>query len=188
MNTTGAAVTRTIDIDGVSADINVGSGTVALPLQSVAVTGLSVDVVGFVHLGGNFGFRKSGSDIEVSANSVEAKLSAGASLEVGITGGTLALLIKGDGTKGLDASGSLFFNISGFASATATSVHVKMNTTGAAVTRTIDIEADAARVGKGSGTVALPLQCVAANGLSVRVVGFVHMCAKCGFTMSGGDM
>src|SRR5678815_2723038 len=57
-----------------------------------------------------------------------AKLVAGP-IEVGVSGGSLALVLNQDGTKALDATGSLLFNVTGFASVSATTVRVKYNTT-----------------------------------------------------------
>ena len=71
--------------------------------QSVAVTGLSVSISSFVTITGNFGFEENSGGIEAAANGVTALLSAGPA-SVGVTGGTLALLLNNDGTKVLEAS------------------------------------------------------------------------------------
>src|SRR5262249_62014879 len=120
-----------------------------LTMTSVSATGLRVDLLGFVTFTANFGFRKSGlagpDAIAMSANSVSAKLVAGP-LEVGVTGGSLALVLNQDGTKALDASGSPLFNGSGLASVSATSVHVKYKTTTTAyAARPATINIDGAR-------------------------------------------
>ena len=86
------------DDRGISATIHAAPGT-----QSVAVTGLSVSISSFVTITGNFGFEENSGGIEAAANSVTALLSAGPA-SVGVTGGTLALLLNNDGTKVLEAS------------------------------------------------------------------------------------
>src|SRR5207248_2976762 len=98
----------------------------------VSVTGLQVDITGFVHLEGNFGFQKLNGNIQVAANSVIATLGVGTganAISVGLSNGTLALALNADGTKALEASGALSFNAAGFASASAQDVRVKWNTT-----------------------------------------------------------
>ena len=66
-----------VESDGIQATLTMGSGTVATPLKSVSITGLSADLASFVHITGNFGFRQSGTDIEASANQVAATMTAG---------------------------------------------------------------------------------------------------------------
>ena len=66
-------------------------------VQSVSITGLAVTIDSFVNLSGNFAFQKDASgNIEAAANNVVATLGAGP-VTVGVTGGTLALLLKADG-------------------------------------------------------------------------------------------
>ena len=112
------------DPGGVSGTIHAAPNT-----QSVAVTGLSVSISSFVTITGNFGFEENSGGIEAAANQVTALLSAGPA-SVGVTGGTLALLLNNDGTKVLEASGALQFSRGGLhASAGATKVLVDWNTT-----------------------------------------------------------
>ena len=80
----------------------------------------------FISLGGNFGFRITGANIEVAANEVFAQLEAG-DFKVGVNNGSLAMLLAADGTTALMASGSFFFIGGDFGSATADSVTVSMN-------------------------------------------------------------
>src|SRR6185503_15105615 len=149
-------------------------------------TGLSAQLLGFVTIGGNFGFRKSGAvgseKIEASANSVFAKLVAGP-VEVGVTGGSLALVLNQDGTKALEASGALLFNVTGFASVSATTVKVKLNDTTtdyAATPLTINIDGVSATLSS-----ALATQSVSATGLSAQLLGFVTIGGNFGFRKSG---
>ncbi|MGH8849101.1 MAG: hypothetical protein ACREXQ_17910, partial [Polaromonas sp.] len=170
-----------INIDGVNATL-----AAALNTTSVSVTGLSAEFASFVTITGNFGFRKSGpvgsEKIEASANSVTAKLVAGP-LEVGVSSGTLALVLNQDGTKALDASGSLLFSVAGFASVTATSVRVKFNTT------TTDYEATplAINIDGVNATLAAALNTtsVSVTGLSAEFASFVTIGGNFGFRKSG---
>ncbi|NBV86470.1 MAG: hypothetical protein EBS01_09465, partial [Verrucomicrobia bacterium] len=67
----------------------------------IAVSGtVSLDVGGFVTLNGSFGFKsQSGGEIIVVANAVSASLQLG-DFKVGVTAGTLALLIRSKFLKG----------------------------------------------------------------------------------------
>ena len=99
----------TVTIGGISATIHAAPNT-----ESVAVTGLSVSISSFgVTITGNFGFEENSGGIEAAANQVTALLSAGPA-SVGVTGGTLALLLNNDGTKVLEASGALPVQRGGF--------------------------------------------------------------------------
>ena len=71
-----------------------------------------MSISSFVTITGNFGFEENSGGIEAAANSVTALLSAGPA-SVGVTGGTLALLLNNDGTKVLEASGALQFSAAG---------------------------------------------------------------------------
>src|SRR5947207_2209829 len=98
-------------------------------VQSVSITALSVSIDSFVNLSGNFAFQKIGrAYFRERVNNVVATVGA-SKKTVGVTGGTLALLLKDDGKVALEASGALSFTAGRFASATATSVKVKWNST-----------------------------------------------------------
>src|SRR5204862_3209173 len=94
---------------------------------------VSLNLNNFVTLTGGFGFEQTGSgptaEIHIAAQSVIATMSAG-TFSVGLNGGSLALLLKSDGTKALDAFGSLSLNGGGFVIAAPTSVRVQFNNTG----------------------------------------------------------
>ena len=175
-----SAAPLTVAIGGISATIHAAPGT-----ESVAVTGLSVSISSFVTITGNFGFQENAGGIEAAANSVTALLSAGPA-SVGVTGGTLALLLNNDGTKVLEASGALQFSAAGFASASATSVLVDWNTTAtdySAAPLTVTI-------GGVSGTIhAAPnTQSVAVTGLSVSISSFVTITGNFGFQENAGGI
>src|SRR5438105_3878637 len=115
-------------VNGASLSLSIGGITgatidVAPNTQSVAITGLSVDISSFVHLSGDFAFQKNASGIQAVASGVTATLSAGPAT-LGVTNGSLALLFNNDGSKVLEATGALNFSVTGFASATATNVTV----------------------------------------------------------------
>jgi hypothetical protein len=110
----------------------------ATPFLGVSVTGLSADFGGFIRIEGNFAFEKTGagvaSQMRAVASQVTAKLTIGddpanPTFQIGVTGGSLALILKGDGSRALDASGTLLFNAADFASVTGT-VRIQMNNTG----------------------------------------------------------
>src|SRR5438105_2740268 len=118
--------------NGASVALSIGGITgatidVAPNTQSVAITGLSVDISSFVHLNGDFAFQKNASGIQAVASGVTATLSAGPAT-LGVTNGSLSLLFNNDGSKVLEATGALNFSVTGIASATATNVTVKWNT------------------------------------------------------------
>ena len=69
---------------------------------------MAVEIADFITLGGNFGFRITGADIEVAASEVYAQLEAG-EFVVGVVNGTLAMILAEDGSTALMASGSFFF-------------------------------------------------------------------------------
>src|SRR5205823_895557 len=143
--------------------------------QSVAITGLSVDISSFVHLSGDFDFQKNASGIQAVATGVTATLSAGPAT-LGVTNGSLSLLFNNDGSKVLEATGALNFSVTGFASATATNVTVKWNTSA------VDYSANGASLALSIGgitgatiNVASNTQSVAITGLSVDISSFVHL-------------
>ena len=175
-----AATPLTISIDGVSATLNVG-----LNVQSVSVVGLAVDIAGFISLGGNFGFRITGANIEVAANEVFAQLEAG-DFKVGVNNGSLAMLLAADGTTALMASGSFFFIGGDFGSATADSVTVSMNDSTvdyAATPLTISIDGVSATLNVG-----LNVQSVSVVGLAVDIAGFISLGGNFGFRITGADI
>src|SRR5205807_1116963 len=88
----------------------------------------------------------------------------------------LALLLNNDGTKALEATGALNFSVSGFASATATKVTVKWNTS--AVDYSANGASLALSIGGISGAtidVAPNTQSISITGLSVDISSFVHL-------------
>ena len=84
--TNPVVLTPDLDIDGVSAPLNVGAGVV-----SFKAINLQADFADFVHVGGDFGFRKTEvspgvSQIEATANNLEVRLELGAVFSASATG------------------------------------------------------------------------------------------------------
>ncbi|HAM71756.1 MAG TPA: hypothetical protein DCM86_08950, partial [Verrucomicrobiales bacterium] len=171
-NTTGAAVNASI-----------GGTTLAFTsapqFNFVAIKGtVSLTAANFITLTGSYGFERSGTgasaEIHIAAQGVGAALSVGG-FSVGLNGGTLALLLKGDGTVALDAAGGLTLSGAGFLNATATSVRFQYNTTGtdfSAAPKSITVgDVNGGSLGMGAGTSAAPLLRLAVTGLQVTVAG-----------------
>ena len=95
----------------------------------------------------------------VNASTFSAKMMIGTSyigVDSGLTG-TLAVLLKADGTLALNASGDLLFNVTGFGTATGTVAVEYNNTTGT-------------ELGITAGT-----ERVEITGLAVDLTGFVSL-------------
>ena len=177
-NNTGADVATTITgtAAGISAPINVLNG-----VTSVTVTGLNATIADFVTIAGDFGFKKDASgNLIIVGNNIDANLDIGGAIQVGVTGATLGLLIKPDQKFALQTSnGRLNVNLgSGFATATATTVAVRYNNTGALVNQTLSVTT-------GATTISAPVN-VATGTTSVVVTGFNAQIA--GFVTISGDM
>ncbi|MBI3447906.1 MAG: hypothetical protein HY049_03165, partial [Acidobacteria bacterium] len=163
----------TLNIDGVQATIDAAPNS-----QSVSVVGLSASFAGFVTISGDFGFRKVGADVEAAAEHVSAILSAGA-IQVGVTNGTLALAMNANGTKALEASGTLVLTLPGNITASARDVRVQLNTTTtnySAAPKTIDIDGVS-----GTLTSAPGVQAVRVLGAVLQIEGFVFVTGSFNF-------
>ena len=77
-----------------------------LEAESLSVLGLNAELVGFVTISGDFGFRKTGTTIEASASGVDAYL-GNENYRAGLTNGELALVLNNDGAYALEASGAV---------------------------------------------------------------------------------
>ena len=186
---TGSLVNETLSVTvgttTSSAPINVPNGVTA-----VAVTGLNAQVAEFVTITGDFGFKKTtGGDLIIASSNASATLDAGSVIKVGVSNATLGLIIKPTQKIALQATGAAQFNLgNGFASATATSVAVIYNNTGANVNTT-------AAVTIGSVSVSAPIvvnngvTAIAVTGLDAQVAGFVTLTGNFGFKKTtGGDL
>ena len=148
----------------------------------ISVSG-SLEFSDFVAISGTLGFERDGTQIKVSASGVSAKLSTGA-FEVGVSNGSLAMLLNDNDTKAIDASGALILSGAGFGSATATEVKVQFNNTGATVNETITINSVSAsidNVADGAGSISV-------TGVNLTVTDFVSLSGSIGFKKSGADI
>ena len=168
-NNTADAVDTRLTVGTVSAPLKVGANTAA-----VVAAGFQASLGGFVTLKGDFGFSKSGADIQVVAQGASALLTAGG-VEVGVTGAELAVLLPAKGGVQLQASGSPVLTLPGtFGSISATQVTVSYNNTADAVDTRLTV-----------GSVSAPLK-VAANVAQVSVSGFRATVAN--FVSLSGDL
>jgi Ca2+-binding RTX toxin-like protein len=115
----------TLEVAGVSATLQMGSGTVDTPLARVNVTGLQADLIGLVSVAGNFSFEAGitagGTPaVKVAASLVEIYLGDGTTDYVWITNGHGGMVVTKAGlacrveaavsllnVPGLDLSGTL---------------------------------------------------------------------------------
>ncbi|MBI3450386.1 MAG: LEPR-XLL domain-containing protein, partial [Acidobacteria bacterium] len=165
--------------------VSVGSVSVTIPnapantTARISGTSLSFDISGFVTLTGDFGFQKVGTEIRATAGNASATLSAGTAFEAGVSGGSLALLLRDDGTKALKATGSAFLTAGDFAQVTIQSATVKFNSTStdfAASPLLLDIDGVQATLDVAPNT-----QSVSLVGLSAEFGGFVNVSGNFGF-------
>ena len=133
---------------------------------------------------GNFGFEENSGGIEAAANQVTALLSAGPA-SVGVTGGTLALLLNNDGTKVLEGVRARCSSARRASPARARrSVLVDWNTTTtdySAAPLTVSIGGISATIHAAPGT-----ESVAVTGLSVSISSFVTITGNFGFEENSG--
>ena len=183
-NTTGAAVSQTLTGSGVSQTLNLQTGSVASPYSTVTVTGFTASITNFVTLSGNFGFQKSGSDLLALATGAAASMSVSSVVHSGLSNGTIGLLLKSDGTLAIDGSGAADINLGpSFASATASSVTVKYNNTGAAVARTLSIGSLSASLNALNN-----VSEVSAVGFNATINNFVKITGDLGFKKTGDGL
>jgi hypothetical protein len=171
-----------------TAAVRVGAIEVSAPIQvaagqsAVILTGLKATVGGFVSISGNFGVQKVSAskpgqeELIVVANSAEARVEAGVALRAGVRDARLAMVIRGDQKLAVQATGAADLNLGdGFATASATSIGVAFNNTGA------DVANRTLTVSVGATTVSAPLSVrngqasVVINGLQAQVAGFVTL-------------
>jgi hypothetical protein len=182
-NNTGSSIDRiltvTVAAAPVTAPLKVNQGVSALLLN-----GFQATVGGFVSISGNFALQKTTGatpaedEFVVVSQAASASLRAGDSIRVGVQGATMALLLRGDQTMGLQARGSVELSLgAGFASASAEDIAVVYNNTGADLDRDLTVS-------MGSAVVTAPLR-VANNTASVAVNGL--MASMGGFATLRGD-
>lgn len=140
-----------------------------------------LSVGGFASFSGSLSFEESGGETLVAASGVNVQLGS-TTTGVQITGASFGLLLPGDGTYALKATGDGAltgipnFTLSG-------TMLAERNTTGADVDRTITF-------GEGSVTidVASNARRFADTGLGLNVAGFVSVSGDVGFDLSDDDL
>jgi hypothetical protein len=124
-NTSDDDYFRTVTIGDISIDMDVYAGGVAVSAEDV-----NINIADFLIIQGDFGFRKTGDNIEAVANDVTALAQAG-EFRVGVVDASLGMYLNEDGTKAFEVSGSpileLGLNIEVFSFE---SITVRMNDTG----------------------------------------------------------
>ncbi|HEY9248054.1 MAG TPA: hypothetical protein VIO38_02935, partial [Rariglobus sp.] len=144
----------------------------------LAISGtVSLDVGGFITLNGTFGFKSisGGTEIIIVASNVSAALTLG-DFSVGLNTGSLALLVKSNGTIALEAGGALLLQGGGFANASVQSIKVQYNTTGinySVSNRTLDVNGVTGTLSMVAGSLASPFLGLTAFGLLVDIGGGV---------------
>ncbi|MFN0077230.1 MAG: DUF4347 domain-containing protein, partial [Prosthecobacter sp.] len=188
-NSTGAAINQTLTVSGVSQALSLPTGSIASPYNTVTVTGFTASIADFVTLSGNFGFQRSGTDLLAAATNATARLEAGSTVKAGLTGATVGLIIKADQKFALQTTGgavSLDLG-SGFASASATSINVAYNITGADVNTALSITAGGSTV-SANVVVANGANAVSVTGLDATVSNFVRITGDFGMLKNSGDL
>ncbi|MCX6936840.1 MAG: hypothetical protein NTU80_02925, partial [Verrucomicrobia bacterium] len=178
----GLALTGNIDVrrstfaTSQNVTLNSVSTAVAANARTFEGTGLTLAIASQVSLSGNLAFDLSTSDVVVLGTSLTASLTLG-TFSAGFSSGTLALLVRGNGTFAVSATAStLSLSGAGFASATATAVTFAYNNTGidlVAAPRVLTIGSAGASLDSALGTTASPYIALAATGVSVQLAGLV---------------
>ncbi|MCI0479642.1 hypothetical protein L0Y59_03800, partial [Candidatus Uhrbacteria bacterium] len=184
-NDTGTEYTGvTLDIGGV--EYTFEDMPASTDLMSVSVVGLDAQFAGFVTLGGDFGFRKDGEEVQATASGVYANVSAG-SFSAGVSGGELGFVLNADDTMALEASGAFSVTGGGFANVSADNVFVQYNDSGVSYTgTTLDID------GVDYTFLDLPastdLMGVSVENLAADLAGFVRIGGSFAFLKDGDEV
>jgi hypothetical protein len=146
-----------------------------------SVTGIRATLGGFGRLGGDFGFKKSGSDLTVVASNAYALVTAGA-VEVGVTDASLALLLPASGGLVFQASGSPKLTLPGvFTGIQVEKVSVLYNnTTAAREGLTLEVGDVRAALSVPADTIA-----VAVTGFEAVITDFVRIRGNLAFQKQG---
>ncbi len=157
------------------ASVSVGGTTIQVPANDLQVAGaLTLALSNFVSITGSFAFEKAGTEIDVVASGVVALLSIG-SFQVGVTAGSLALDLGGDGTIALDASGTPVLTGGGFQNLLSIQqIDVEYSTSPTdyvTTNRTITIGDVTGTLRSGPGSAAIPALGVRLLGLTTNLAG-----------------
>jgi hypothetical protein len=99
-NTSDDDYFRTINIGDITIEMDVYANGVAVSAEDV-----NINIADFLIIQGDFGFRKSGENIEAVARDVTAVAQAG-EFRVGVVDANLGMYLNEDGTKAFEVSGS----------------------------------------------------------------------------------
>ncbi|TAN47733.1 MAG: LEPR-XLL domain-containing protein, partial [Methylococcaceae bacterium] len=173
VNTTGAAVNETIG----GVDIQFADGSTVSQFQG---DDLTVAATGFINLNGAFTFEKTSQggvdEIQVSAGDVSARLGTD-STYVGLSQGSLGLLLPGDGGYAMVAAG-LVSLVGGGNLSLSGRAQVRVNNTGKTINRTIGgvlVEFDDTS----------DVQTMQAENAALAVDGFVQLEGNFSFSKTG---
>ncbi|MCG8549230.1 MAG: hypothetical protein MI799_02375, partial [Desulfobacterales bacterium] len=130
-NSTGIALTgETIDIGGgVDYTFHLMPGS-ADTFVSTSVTNLSANFDDIIALTGDFEFIADNGNVVAAAADVSAQIFIGAGFKAGLTNGSLGMILNSDGTRAIEASGSVLFQGAAFADFSAESARLVLNNTG----------------------------------------------------------
>ncbi|MEI7786662.1 MAG: hypothetical protein WCK08_19915, partial [Betaproteobacteria bacterium] len=135
LGTTGGATNNTLlDLSAAPRSLVVGSTTYtfdsATTTERAALSGTAaLDVAGLVSVSGTLGFASSVSGLLAAGTGISARMNAGG-VSLGLDSASFGLAIYSDNTYQLEGSGSFYVNGGGFASVSATSALLRLNTTG----------------------------------------------------------
>jgi hypothetical protein len=175
-NSTGSAVDQEL-AGGFAKTLQLPSGTESNPFVSAIVTGLKWNLGDFASLAGDFAFQyRSNGDLAIAAAKVAVGFAVGDRISGGVSGATVAMLIKKDGTYGIQTTGgaaSLDLG-SGFATVKVQGMGFSLNNTGSDLDEQLDMSAY--RVGvKAPLTVRNQETSIAVTGLDATIGGFVTL-------------
>jgi hypothetical protein len=168
-----------LNINGVSSTLDIGDGVTAV--ASVAMQDVVVVIGGFATFGGNFGLRLNGTSIEATASAAFARLTAG-DVIIGVTNGTLALLIAADNTLAVTAVGDVQFVGGKFGAVTGTTA-VNFNNSAvdhSAAPLLLDISGVQSTLVAAAGVTSVSI-----TGMSLIITDFVTITGDFGFALAG---
>ncbi|MDA3872912.1 MAG: hypothetical protein PF795_03005, partial [Kiritimatiellae bacterium] len=144
--------------------------------------GVSVGLLGIATLEGDFAFSLVNNDFVALAENVEAFIGT-STVNAGVTGGALALVYRNNALA-IEASGGVFLNGGGFATATADLVRFGYNEAG------MDVLGETFTIGTLSYTFAfLPAAndflAVSVEGLDVNLLDVIYLRGDIGFSVNG---
>ena len=106
-NSTGDAVDQQL-VGGFNKTLRLPTGTESHPFVSAIVTGLRIHLGNFASLSGDFAFQyRTNGDLVVVAAHADSSFAVGDNVRGGVTGATLAILVKSNGTFALQTTGEI---------------------------------------------------------------------------------